>query len=140
MMEQDYIVFGEDGGHVTPAGATCLTAFGVDLARASANRRVFCRVCLDWSERRYHIAGLVGTEIWRCCVERGWLVRPRDSRAVGVTASGRRGLRDALGVKLDFECQPCATSPRASVRPSAVRTVAGGPLRGRARPSLDGRR
>lgn len=135
LVGQGYIVLSNDGGEVTPAGDTFLAEFGADLTRTSGSRRVFCRACLDWSERRYHIAGMVGAEIWRCCVERGWLVRPRDSRSVGVTASGRRGLRDVLGVKLAFECQPCATSPRASVRPSVVRSAAAGRLPARARPS-----
>ena len=140
LVAQGYIALSEDGGEVTPTGAAFLTEFGTDLTRTSGSRRVFCRACLDWSERRYHIAGLVGAEIWRCCVERGWLVRPRHSRAVGITASGRRGLRDVLGVKLEFECQPCATSPRASSRTSAVRSAAVGRLPARARPLSGGRR
>ena len=48
---------------VTAAGARFLTGFGADLR--SRGRRIFCRPCLDWSERRYHVAGLVGAAIWR---------------------------------------------------------------------------
>ena len=114
LVTQGFIVLGEDGGEVTPAGAEFLTGFGVNLAMRPGSRRVFYRACLDWSERRYHVAGLVGAEIWRRCVELGWVVRQRDSRAVGITTAGLRGLRDVLGVRLDFECQPCVTSPRAS--------------------------
>ena len=51
------------------------------------------------------MAGLVGAEIWRRCLELGWLAHQRDTRAVQVTAAGRRGLRDTLGVKLDFDGQ-----------------------------------
>ena len=138
LVARDYVVLSEDGGEVTPTGITFLTTFGVD-ASPKLSRRVFCRACLDWSERRYHIAGRLGAELWRCCVERGWVVRSNDSRAVGITASGRRGLRDVLGVKLAFECQPCATSPRASLRPLAVRRAARAPLPGRARPLSAGR-
>jgi hypothetical protein len=64
------------------------------------SKRIFCRPCLDWSERRYHIAGLVGAEIFRCAVALGWLKRSRDTRAVRLTASGRAGLLDAFGVEL----------------------------------------
>jgi hypothetical protein len=71
------------------------------LKAKSAGRRIFCRACLDWSERRYHVAGLVGAEIWRRCLELGWVTRQRDTRAVRVTPAGRRGLRETLGVKLE---------------------------------------
>jgi DNA-binding transcriptional ArsR family regulator len=132
LVARRYLVLTEDGGEVTPAGMKFLAGFGANLTARTGVRRAFCRACLDWSERRYHLAGLVGAEIWRRCVELGWVVRQHDARAVGVTASGRRGFRDALGVRLDFECQPCATSPRVS---SAVRPLAAARLRGRARPS-----
>ena len=106
LVARRFIVLTEDGGAVTPAGARFLTKFGVDLDGKSTGRRIFCRACLDWSERRYHVAGFVGAEIWRRCHELGWLARQRDSRAVRVTTMGRRGLRDILGVKLDFERRP----------------------------------
>ena len=103
LVARRFMVLTDEGGAVTPAGARFLTEFGVELAGKSAGRRIFCRACLDWSERRYHVAGFVGAEIWRRCLELGWLARQRDSRAVRVTTTGRRGLRNTLGVKLDFE-------------------------------------
>jgi len=93
-----HIVLTEDGGELTPAGATFLAEFGADLR--SPGKRIFCRPCLDWSERRYHIAGLVGAAIWRRCLELGWLVRERDSRALRLTAAGKAGLLDTFGVDL----------------------------------------
>jgi hypothetical protein len=92
------VVLGEDGGEVTAAGARFLTDFGADLNLKS--KRIFCRPCLDWSERRYHVAGLVGAEIFRRMVALGWLKRSRDTRAVRLTALGHAGLRDAFGVEL----------------------------------------
>ena len=72
---------------------------------APRGRRIFCRPCLDWSERRYHVAGLVGAEIWRRCLELGWLARERDSRALRLTAAGKAGLLDTFGVDLANEAQ-----------------------------------
>jgi DNA-binding transcriptional ArsR family regulator len=95
-----YIVVEEDGGEVTPAGAAFLMDFGVDLRLPSRSRRIFCRPCLDWSERRYHIAGRVGAEICRCCLQRGWFARDRDSRALRLTADGCAGLFATFGVEL----------------------------------------
>ncbi len=101
LVDKGLIVLTEDGGEVTDAGVRFLTAFGAQLASKSPSRRIFCRRCLDWSERRYHVAGLVGAEICRLCLELGWLRRERDTRAVRVTTAGRKGLRDTFGLDLD---------------------------------------
>jgi len=95
-----YIVFTDDGGEVTNPGVRFLSAFGVMLTSTSRSRRIFCRPCLDWSERRYHVAGLVGAEIQRRCLELGWLRRDRDARGVHITPAGQIGLRKTFGVDL----------------------------------------
>ncbi len=93
-------MLGEDGVEVTPSGARFLTEFGIDLAAKAASHRLFRRPCLDWSERRYHIAGFVGTEMLRRCFDLGWLARQKGTRALRITPAGRRGLRRTLGVVL----------------------------------------
>ena len=101
LIARAYVVLSEDGGEVTDAGARFFADFGLDLKARSGSRRVFCRPCLDWSERRYHIAGHVGAELCRCCLERGWFARERDSRALRVTAQGRAGFYQCFGVDLE---------------------------------------
>src|SRR5262245_16723144 len=96
-----YVILTEDGGELTAAGERFLTGFGANLIARPGSRRIFCRACLDWSERRYHVAGLVGAEIWRRCLELGWLHRARDTRAVKVTPAGLAGLYDIFGLRLD---------------------------------------
>ena len=98
LVANGHVVLGEDGGEVTERGARFLTGFGADLR--PRGKRIFCRPCLDWSERRYHVAGLVGAEIWRRCLELRWLTRERDSRALRLTAAGKAGLLDAFGVDM----------------------------------------
>ena len=81
----------DDGGQVTQAGYEFLAGLGIDLS-GRARRRVFCRPCLDWSERRPHLAGVVGAALLDHALEQGWVERVRDSRALTVTPSGVAGL------------------------------------------------
>jgi DNA-binding transcriptional ArsR family regulator len=112
LVARGYIVLDEDGGEVTPAGALFLADFGADLQPPSRSRRIFCRPCLDWSERRYHIAGQVGAEICRCCLQRGWFAREHDSRTLRLMPAGRAALFDTFGVEL--------TPPLASLRAGGI--------------------
>jgi DNA-binding transcriptional ArsR family regulator len=101
LVANGHIILTEEGREVTDAGSRYLTMLGADLTSKSRSRRIFCRPCLDWSERRNHVAGLVGSEIWRRCLELDWLTRRRDTRAVWVTSVGRTGLFEAFGLDLN---------------------------------------
>ena len=61
---------------------------------------MFCQPCLDWSERRYHLRGVVGSAILDRLFDLGWFKRERDSRALRLTPVGRGGLADVFGVDL----------------------------------------
>jgi DNA-binding transcriptional ArsR family regulator len=105
LVRKKFVVLSDEGGELTTAGKRFLVRFGTALMPASGSRRVFCRPCLDWSERRYHIAGHVGAEICRCCLERGWLMRQRGSRVIRLTPAGLRGLREVFGMEVpDTRC------------------------------------
>jgi len=103
LVARKYVILSEEGGELTPRGRRLLTQFGAELAAKPGNRRIFCRACLDWSERRYHVAGLVGAEILRRCLELGWVTRGRDSRAVRITPVGRRGLHEVFGLSQEHD-------------------------------------
>ena len=85
---------------LTERGAAELAAFGIELAPLRARRRQLLRGCVDWSERRHHLAGGLGAAIARRMFELGWIERSRGTRAVRVTESGARGLRETFGVEL----------------------------------------
>jgi DNA-binding transcriptional ArsR family regulator len=77
-----------------------LSELGIDLAGVSRSRRPFALGCLDWSERRPHIAGALGAALAARSVEAGWVERLERSRAVRVTGEGRTALRERLGIDL----------------------------------------
>lgn len=98
-----HVVLGDDGGVVTPAGEKLLGGFGVVVEEARQGRRTFCRPCLDWSERRPHLAGALGAGLANRCFDLGWIARIPDSRALKISAKGERGFAEVFGVTLDAE-------------------------------------
>jgi DNA-binding transcriptional ArsR family regulator len=100
LVARGHVVLGEDGGEVTAAGAAFLARFGMDMTARAAPQRRFCRPCLDWSERRPHIAGTVGAALCRRCLELGWIEARCETRALAVTPTGHRGLREVFGISL----------------------------------------
>jgi len=97
LTESGHVLLAEDGGEVTPGGAAFLGEIGVELAVRKGSTRAFCRACLDWSERRPHIAGAVGAALCRRFLDIGWIERRRDTRALTITAAGRRGFAEKFG-------------------------------------------
>ena len=97
MTGSGHLELSADGGELTASGHEFLAAFGADPA---PGRRVFCRPCLDWSERRPHIAGRLGAAIADRCLGLGWVERRRDTRALTITASGHAGFGRVFGLTL----------------------------------------
>lgn len=100
LTEREFIILGDEAGEVTPAGADFLIKLGVDLSGARTKRRLFCRPCLDWTERRPHIGGAVGAALAKRCFELKWIERQRDSRALTITPAGRRGLMEFFALSI----------------------------------------
>jgi DNA-binding transcriptional ArsR family regulator len=84
---------------VTPLGASRLTAFGIDVRKAQQPRRAFARVCVDLTERRPHLSGVLGDALLDALLDKGWVLRQRRSRVVTITPKGNEGLRRTFGVK-----------------------------------------
>lgn len=103
-----------DGGYgLTGSGEAVFEALGIATKRTGKARRAALRPCLDWSERRPHLAGALAAALACRCFEAGWVLRQKDSRAVTLTAEGRVALAAALP---GFRCdEPAELSP---VRPT----------------------
>ncbi|MGH7043988.1 MAG: ArsR/SmtB family transcription factor [Acetobacteraceae bacterium] len=98
LVVRGHVALGADGGEVTAEGAAALGGFGIDVGAIGHGRRAFCRPCLDWSERRPHLAGAVGAALAARCFELGWILRLRDTRAVQIAPIGESGLAATFGV------------------------------------------
>ena len=98
-----HVELADDAGIVTEGGLALLGRLGIDVASLSVARgkraRILCRPCLDWSERRPHLAGAVGAALCARSFEEGWIRRIAGTRAVAVTPKGQRVFREMLGVR-----------------------------------------
>jgi DNA-binding transcriptional ArsR family regulator len=94
----EYIVASEGGAEVTPTGTRFLIEFGIDLSSLDTTGREFCRLCLDWTERRAHIAGALGAALAKRCFDLGWVEQMSHSSAVFVTPPGQNGFLETFGI------------------------------------------
>ncbi|MCC7016468.1 MAG: helix-turn-helix transcriptional regulator [Rhodospirillales bacterium] len=105
MVAGGFAEFTGDGGIVTDSGLALLGRVGLDTEALAARRarrsgRVLCRPCLDWSERRPHLAGAVGAALCAHGLKAGWIRRVDGSRAVRVTPKGLRVFQEQFGARL----------------------------------------
>jgi DNA-binding transcriptional ArsR family regulator len=89
-----------------------LRTLGVDVDRVPAGRRPLTRSCLDWSERRPHLAGALGAAVLDALLRSSWAERRPGGRALAVTPAGREALRDTLDLDI------AAVAPDALARAS----------------------
>src|SRR6185437_12733467 len=95
LLQRGAVVLHPDGGELTETGAALLSRLGIAPAD-SRIKRPWCRACMDWSERRMHLAGTLGAQILKRSLELGWVTRPAKGRALAVTPEGRAGYRELL--------------------------------------------
>jgi len=104
MVAGGHVELASDAGLMTDSGIALLEGIGIDLdvvaRRGRRTGRLLCRPCLDWSERRPHLAGVVGAALCAHCLAQGWIRRVEGTRAVAITPKGARSFRDAFGVSL----------------------------------------
>jgi DNA-binding transcriptional ArsR family regulator len=105
LVAERYLELASDGGALTEDGSAFLARIGIDVGALSAHRgkrshRVLCRPCLDWSERRLHLAGAVGAALCTHSLAKGWIRRVDGTRAVSITPQGWRVYREEFGARL----------------------------------------
>jgi DNA-binding transcriptional ArsR family regulator len=91
---------GDSAYELTTAGARAFEALGIDVEATRALRRRFACACLDWSERRPHIGGALGAALLKAALKKKWVTRDLDSRALAITAFGRREFQNRFALTL----------------------------------------
>ncbi|MEO8276881.1 MAG: winged helix-turn-helix domain-containing protein [Thermoanaerobaculia bacterium] len=81
---------------LTERGERIFAGFGIDLAAIRDSRRPLCRSCLDWTERRHHLAGAIGAALLNQVIARRWARLDRTSRALHFSTLGEAALFGAL--------------------------------------------
>jgi len=90
LLEQKIIIEKNNTFEISPEGEKWFSDFGVNIGDAKKQKRIFLKPCLDWSERRYHIAGSVGTLLLNKMLEQDWIRRTKDSRVIIITGKGEK--------------------------------------------------
>ena len=83
---------------VDDAAGFLSTAFAIDLGELQLQRRTLARACVDWSERRRHVAGALGAALASCVLERGWVKRRDGNRSLEVTPAGCEAFEQRFGI------------------------------------------
>lgn len=94
----------ENGYDVTQSGSQWLADLGVSVTHVGLTQvgtRPLARACIDWSERRPHLAGPLGDALASRLLSLKWLTRGREPRILFLTEAGRRGLREKLSLTLE---------------------------------------
>jgi DNA-binding transcriptional ArsR family regulator len=88
LMQRRYLAVGDDGLRLSDAGRGFITDLGIDLGHLAAGKTPLCRECLDWSERRSHLAGSLGRALLSRFEDTGWARREPGTRIVAFSPQG----------------------------------------------------
>ena len=103
LVDQQWLSELADGYDVTPLGSDRLAALDLDAHALRGRRRRFAYPCLDWTDRRPHLAGALAAGLTTAFLANGWLRRTSRHRGLTVTPAGAAGLQTLLGVNVDAE-------------------------------------
>jgi DNA-binding transcriptional ArsR family regulator len=84
--------------HLTESGHDAFEGLGIDVDAARRSHRRFAFACLDWSERRPHLAGALGAGLLQAVLKRRWVEQDLDSRILRLTVTGKREFSARFGI------------------------------------------
>jgi DNA-binding transcriptional ArsR family regulator len=99
LQERQLLAPVDDSFRITARGERRFEDLGIDLVSLRANcKRPLVRKCLDWTERKFHLAGIAGAALLDLFGEREWIKREVGSRVVTITGNGRMAFKTHFGI------------------------------------------
>jgi DNA-binding transcriptional ArsR family regulator len=116
LVANGYVELTGDAGSLTPSGCTFLSDLGLDIEglhvlQGKRAARVLCRPCIDWSERRPHLAGILGAALCTHSLKSNWIRRIVGGRALDITPKGTCAFRVSFGVRMEGATANNAIAP-----------------------------
>ena len=87
--------------HMSESGTALFTDLGIDMILLRTSSRPLVRSCLDWTQRRHHLAGAAGAALLGVFLEQGWMAQGTQPRSIRLTSRGKSALNEHLGLALD---------------------------------------
>jgi DNA-binding transcriptional ArsR family regulator len=85
---------------VTATGEKWFASFNIDIGELKNMKRSFAHPCLDWSERKHHVAGALGSALLTMMLEKDWIRKKRNTRALLITPKGQIAFREKLAIEI----------------------------------------
>jgi DNA-binding transcriptional ArsR family regulator len=99
LVKQKIIKLDSNTYHVTKSAAF-LSSLQINIDELKKERRIFAKPCLDWSERKHHLAGSLGAALFKKLLSLDYLRKTKDSRALIITSKGQQQLYELLKITL----------------------------------------
>jgi DNA-binding transcriptional ArsR family regulator len=100
LCQRGHLVLSEGAGLVTASGQDFLAGIGIELETHPQGKRPLCRSCIDWSERRPHLAGRLGAALLERTLALNWVARVPESRTIRITPAGEQGLAQRFAISV----------------------------------------
>ncbi|KUP26172.1 helix-turn-helix domain-containing protein [Paenibacillus sp. DMB5] len=100
LLRTDLLCEEKEGFAITENGEKLFTDLQIDLNMVKKKRRAFTHKCLDWSERRHHLAGALGNALLERFLELKWVRRLPETRAIQITADGEKGFKEVFSLDI----------------------------------------
>ena len=105
LVKQQFIYKQDNSFDVSAKGETWFNALGIDTNLLKKQKRSFARPCLDWSERKHHLAGSLGAALLNRIIADGWVRKEKGSRTMIVTRKGEQSFMDHFKIDLQHTSQ-----------------------------------
>ncbi|MNP54881.1 hypothetical protein D3C76_1494730 [compost metagenome] len=86
---------------LTSSGHEFFERLGLDMTMVGQSKRPLVRPCLDWSERRYHLAGALGAAMAEHTLVKGWVKRVPSTRALSITPEGHAAFYELFSISME---------------------------------------